>query len=149
MKKSLSLLAIVALAFIGGASQLYAVAQLQPKEFVIIEVTIGKEKILHKLKVPVVPNPKERKFIDGQLGGGGFGFTGYCPKDVGCEYSVIAIADAVNEDKSKVTMNLSFKDRKVCDVEKEFLVVRGKVTELKTKCGAKIKAYYDVQSSTN
>ncbi|MDT4965851.1 MAG: hypothetical protein QOJ64_588 [Acidobacteriota bacterium] len=147
MKRSLCLLAIIALALIGGAGKVYAVSFAQPTGVVIVEITVGKDKYFHKLKVPVVSN--QRRMPDDRFDGGVFGFRESCPKDLGCEYSVIATADAIADDKSKMRVELSFKDRKSCDFDKELIVVRGKQTELKGTCRVVVRAYYDLQSSKN
>lgn len=126
---------IVALALIGSAWKSSAVGITQPKEFVIVEVTVGKESYFHKLKVAVASS--RRKFMDDQFDGGGFGLTGSCPRDIGCEYSVIAIADAISEDESKVSMGLSFKERKACDFDKEFIVVRGSRLNSRARAGSR------------
>lgn len=142
--------ALVALALIPslGARHIAAEKRLQPKDFVTVEITIGKEEIFHKFKVPIVVNPKERKLFDAdQYEGGGWGSTESCSKDIGCEYEINIFADAITEDKVIVMAYLSFKDKKRCSAEKEFLVIKGKPTELKSNCSTRIKAYYGSQSS--
>jgi hypothetical protein len=58
---------------------------------------------------------------------------------------IISTADAVGKDKFKVMVDLSYKDRKSCNTTKEFPVVGGEPIELKMKCNARVKAYYDLQ----
>jgi hypothetical protein len=59
MNKLVQLITIVVLTLYGGIERYDAADKSQPKNFVIVEVTIGKEKHSHKLKVPIVSNPKE------------------------------------------------------------------------------------------
>ena len=145
MRRLVCSLVFVVLTLCGAVKQFDAVTAFQSKDFVTVELTVGKQKIFHRYKIPIVSNLKERKIIDDQFAGGTYGFTGSCPKDIGCEYTAIMIADAIEGNKFNIGLGLSFKDKSKCDVSKDFIVVRGKPTELKLKCNAKIKAYYDLQ----
>ena len=110
--------------------------------FVTVEVGLGKKEDFQKFKVPIVAQRK-RKVIDDQAAILGGGFTGSCSKDIGCEYLVAITADAVSNQRSKVFVRLSFRGKRDCDAEKGFIVIRSRTTVLKTKCGSRIRAYYE------
>jgi hypothetical protein len=69
-----------------------AVDRVQSREFITVEVTIGKESTIHRFRVPI-SNPRERKIVDDQFAGGEWAFTGSCPKDLGCSYGIWITAD--------------------------------------------------------
>ncbi len=142
MRKILFSLAIITLT-LSGAAELDAVSAPPPKNRIVVELILEKDTVAsHKFKVPIVADAKSGKRVDDQFEAGCFGFTGSCDKEIGCYYCVFFQADAVGEDRVKVAAGLSFKTKPKCDVSKEFLVVRGQPTEIKTKC-VKLKAYYE------
>lgn len=123
---------------LGSGHQPENVSGHRSDEFIRVEIILGKEKTLHRYKVPVVPNPRDRKPIDNQWKGGGYISTGGCPDDIGCDYFIIITADAASPDAAKVTVNLkvSLKSGRGCEVSQEFLVNRGKISERKMRCRA-------------
>ena len=135
MESLLYSIPIVLLLF-GGTDRPGAVDRVQSREFITVEVTIGKERVFLRLRVPIVSNPRERRIIDDQFAGGEWTFTGSCPKDIGCSYGIWIIADAIREDAANVQATLSFKNGQKCEVTKQFRVVRGKHFEGKMRCRA-------------
>lgn len=137
MRRLLS--ALVVLLTLAGQS---ARPQAAEEEFVTVEVTLGRKhgKAPRTLHPPVVRG--ERKFVDDKWDGGGWAYVGSCDENIGCAGDIIVTADYVTGDSSKVMVVLRYDDRRRCNQTKEFTLTRGETTELKMKCGARVKAIH-------
>ena len=111
------------------------------EEFVTAEVVLGGwSKSPRIFRAPVFNGV--RKFVDDKFDGAGWASVESCSEVIGCSGHILVTADYVTDDSSRVMVVLEYGDRKRCNQTKKFTVARGKTTELKMKCGAKVKAYY-------
>ena len=128
-----------------------SLAQIEEKEFITIEVAIKKEQFLQTIKVPISKNPfsKDGKFlIEGEFTAGGWATVGCTDCILTSEHEIVAVAISSGNDLSKITFSTNFRNKRKCNVDKEFLVKRGENTKLNLKCGMKITAYYKTENKT-
>lgn len=124
---------VLLLVALGGFQS--APAQSEHPGFVHVEVTLGKKKALHRFSVPVVPSGVTRKGVDDQFAGGGWGSTGACSDDIGCEGDIFLTADQLGKSEVSVWATLTFKlNGRKCEVTREFLLVEGTPAKRKMKC---------------
>lgn len=134
MRKLFSVTAIILL-ILGGNAQPRALTIVEPLKDVTVEVDLGKDQLVHKFRVPVVSDAKQRKGIDAQVVGGEWEHTEACFESI-CRYGIWITADASGKEAVNVwaTLAFQFDDGKKCEVTKEFRLVRGKSAEHKMKC---------------
>jgi hypothetical protein len=122
-------------------------AQLKQREFITTEIIIKRERYSRKIKVPLSEKPfSEDKiffnegeyFVEDTV----IDHCTNCPP-LSSEIYIFAFAIPFRIDMSKLTIWVSFRNKRKCGVkEKEILVKRGENSEINLKCGVKIIAYY-------
>jgi len=144
MKKLSIELVVLFLALCLGTAESFA--QIEEKEFITIEIAIKKEQFSQKIKVPISKNPFSkdgRILIEGEFTAGGWATTGCTNCILTSEYDIVALAIPSGSELSKVNFSVTFRNKRKCNVDREFLIKRGENTKLNLKCGVKIIAYHN------
>ena len=125
MRKFFSFIGIILLVL--GAIQSLSARIAEAADDVTVEVTLGKDLVVQKFKVPVISDAKQRKINDDQVTGGVWSSTEGCLGKI-CTHSIFITADARGKKEVSVWIGLKieFEHGRKCETMKEFRVIKGK-----------------------
>ncbi len=145
MKKTIfpKLIAIVFLLCVGITN---IFSQEDKKEFIQIEIKIDAEFFSDIAKVPIVNQSFDDKNSFNKLDEvylGSFATVDCFNCILSSYYQIFSAASRLDENSSEVVLDVKFRNKDKCSINKTFVLKRGKRKNIANKCGVKISAYYE------